>query len=165
MDNKLFRQSQVDRITSPEALSDYLRVARPSVWLALAAIIILLVAFVGFGFYGTLPSTVSAKGIAQNGEVVCYVAQIERVSPGMPAAIGELQGTVVSVSPVPLSEEEFNEIHPEDFLAYQLNPQTWNYPVHVSAPGLPDGVWDVIITTETIRPIEFLLKGSGQGAQ
>ncbi|NLB38410.1 MAG: hypothetical protein GX810_04075 [Clostridiales bacterium] len=164
MDNKLFRQSSVDRISSPEALNDYLRVARPSVWLALAAMIILLVSFVAFGFYGTIPGTVSAKGIALDGEVVCYVMQAERISPGMPATIGGIRGTVLSVSPVPLSEEEINEIHPEDFLVYQLDPKAWNYPVRLSAPGIADGVWDVVITTETIRPIEFLLEGGGQGA-
>ena len=42
MDNKLFRQSSMDRISSPEELNEYLRVVRPSVWLALAAIIMLL---------------------------------------------------------------------------------------------------------------------------
>lgn len=164
MDNKLFRQSSVDRISSPEELNDFLRVVRPSVWLALAAIIILLAAFVVFGLYGTLPSTVSAKGIAQGGEVVCYVTQAARISPGMPATIGSIQGLVVSVSSVPLSEKEINETHPEDYLLYQLDPQAWNYPVRLSAPGVGDGVWDVVITTETIRPIEFLLEGSGQGA-
>jgi len=164
MDNKLFRQSSMDRISSPEELNEYLRVVRPSMWLALAAIIMLLAVFVVFGFYGTLPSTISAKGIAQGGDVVCYVAQPERLSAGMPAIIGNFQGTVVSVSPTPLSEEEINETHPEDYLIYQLDPQAWNYPVHLSAPGVVDGVWDVVITTETIRPIEFLLEGSGQGA-
>lgn len=164
MDNKLFRQSSVDRISSPENLNDYLRVVRPSVWLALAAISILLAAFVVFGFYGTIPSTISAKGIAQGGNVVCYVTQADRISPGMPATIGNIKGSVVSVSPVPLSEEEINETHPEDYLLYQLDPQAWNYPVRLSAPGIADGVWDVVITTETIRPVEFLLEGSGQGA-
>jgi hypothetical protein len=82
----------------------------------------------------------------------------------MPATIGDIRGSVVSVSLVPLSEEEINEIHPEDYLLYQLDPQAWNYPVRLSAPGVDDGVWDVVITTETIRPIEFLLEGSGQGA-
>ena len=164
MDNKIFRQSSVDRISSPEALNDYLRVVRPSVWLALAAIIILLAALVVFGIFGTLPSTIAAKGIARGGDVVCYVTQAERISPGMHATIGDIRGSVVSVSLVPLSEEEINEIHPEDYLLYQLDPQAWNYPVRLSAPGVDDGVWDVVITTETIRPIEFLLEGSGQGA-
>lgn len=163
MDSKLFRQTSMDRISSPEELNSYLRVARPSVWLALAAVILLLLAFIAFSIFGTLPASIAARGIAKDGEVLCYVTDATRVSPGMPASISGIPATVVSVFTVPLSREEVDEVHPEDFLVHQLNPQAWNYPVYLQAQGVPDGVWDVVITTETIHPIEFLLKGSGEG--
>ena len=35
----IFREKSLKRITSPEELSDYLRVTSPSVWLVLAAVI------------------------------------------------------------------------------------------------------------------------------
>ena len=164
MDNKLFRSASVDRISSPEQLNDYLRVARPSVWLALAAIVLLLAAFVVFGVFGTLPTTISATGLAKDGQVICYVTEATRIAPGMPARIGDVTGKVVSVSTVPLSKEEVDQNHPDDFVVYQLDPQAWNYPVRLEAPGLPDGVWDVVITAETIHPVQFLLEGRGQGA-
>ena len=35
----LFRQKSLDRISSPEQLGDYLRVANPSIWALLAAVV------------------------------------------------------------------------------------------------------------------------------
>ena len=45
MDETIFRKKNIDRISSPEALNDYLRVTTPMVWLILAAVILLLVGF------------------------------------------------------------------------------------------------------------------------
>ena len=42
MDERIYRQKRLDRISSPEALGDYLRVTSPAVWLILTAIILLL---------------------------------------------------------------------------------------------------------------------------
>ena len=42
MDQKIYREKSLDRISSPEQLNDYLRVTSPSVWIILAAIILLL---------------------------------------------------------------------------------------------------------------------------
>ena len=38
----LFRQKTLDRISSPEKLTDYLRVTNPGIWIFLAAVIVLL---------------------------------------------------------------------------------------------------------------------------
>ena len=42
MEDSLFREKTVKRISSPEDLSNYLHVTRPSVWLILAAVILML---------------------------------------------------------------------------------------------------------------------------
>lgn len=39
---QIFRKSAIDNISSPEQLTDYIRVTTPSVWVILAASIILL---------------------------------------------------------------------------------------------------------------------------
>ena len=51
MDESIFRKKSIDRISSPEALNDYLRVTTPTFWLILAAIILLLVGFLGYHTY------------------------------------------------------------------------------------------------------------------
>lgn len=42
MEKQIFRKKSVERVSSPEQLSDYIRVSNPSVWMTLAAIIVLL---------------------------------------------------------------------------------------------------------------------------
>ena len=43
MKNQLFREKSMERVSSPEQLNDYIRVANPSVWLALAVVVFLLI--------------------------------------------------------------------------------------------------------------------------
>ena len=43
MDHSVFRQKSMERITSPEQMNDYIRVSNPSVWMLLAAVIVLLI--------------------------------------------------------------------------------------------------------------------------
>ncbi len=41
MDQNLFREKSIDRISSPEQLNDYLRVTSPAVWVILLAVVLL----------------------------------------------------------------------------------------------------------------------------
>lgn len=50
----IFRQKSIDKISSPEKHDDYIRVTTPSVWIPLAAIAILLVGVIVWGFLGEL---------------------------------------------------------------------------------------------------------------
>lgn len=54
MNNSLFRQKSIDRVSSPEKLDDYIRVTTPSVWITLAAIVILLIGTIVWGIFGEL---------------------------------------------------------------------------------------------------------------
>ena len=52
--NGIFRQKSIDKVSSPEKLDDYIRVTTPSVWITLAAIVILLAGFIVWGIFGEL---------------------------------------------------------------------------------------------------------------
>ena len=52
--NGLFRQKSIDKVSSPEKLDDYIRVTTPSVWITLAAIVILLAGTIVWGTLGEL---------------------------------------------------------------------------------------------------------------
>ena len=54
MNNSIFRQKSIDKVSSPEKLDDYIRVTTPSVWITLAAIAILLIGTIVWGFFGEL---------------------------------------------------------------------------------------------------------------
>lgn len=48
----LFRQKSINRISSPEQLNDYIRVTTPSVWIALLALVVLLVGMLAWSVFG-----------------------------------------------------------------------------------------------------------------
>ena len=52
--NGIFRQKSIDKVSSPEKLDDYIKVTTPSVWITLAAILILLIGTIVWGFFGKL---------------------------------------------------------------------------------------------------------------
>ena len=52
--NSIFRQKSIDKVSSPEKLDDYIRVTTPSVWITLAALVILLVGTIIWGTFGEL---------------------------------------------------------------------------------------------------------------
>ena len=54
MNNGIFRQKSIDKVSSPEKLDDYIRVTTPSVWIALAAIVVLLIGVIVWGCFGEL---------------------------------------------------------------------------------------------------------------
>ena len=54
MNNGIFRQESIDKVSSPEKLDDYIRVTTPSVWIALAAIVALLIGVIVWGCFGEL---------------------------------------------------------------------------------------------------------------
>lgn len=51
---QLYREESLDRISSPEKLNDYIRVSSPSVWLIMAAVIILLLGVIAWSILGSV---------------------------------------------------------------------------------------------------------------
>ncbi len=50
----LFRQKNLDRISTPEQLRDYIHVTTPGIWIVLLAIIILLAGVLIWGAFGSI---------------------------------------------------------------------------------------------------------------
>ena len=51
-DQSLFRKKTVDKISSPEQLTEYLKVTSPRMWIILAAVIMVLLAVIVWGILG-----------------------------------------------------------------------------------------------------------------
>lgn len=64
MDNNLFREKSIERVSSPEKLDDYIKVVSPGIWILLAAIIVLLLGILVWANVGTIPMT-DASGAVQ----------------------------------------------------------------------------------------------------
>ena len=61
MDNGLFRKKSMERISSPEALHDYMRVTSPRLWMILATVVVLLGGFIVYASTTTMENTKQIK--------------------------------------------------------------------------------------------------------
>ena len=75
MDHSVFRQKSMERITSPEQMNDYIRVSNPSVWMLLAAVIVLLIGVCVWGAFGHLDTVVQTGGICEDGRLTVYLSE------------------------------------------------------------------------------------------
>jgi hypothetical protein len=156
MNEQLFRKKSIERISSPEQLNDYIRVANPSIWLVLGAVVILLVGVIVWGVIGHLDTTLPVAMVAEGGEAVLYVKEADAASvePGMTvrAEGGEYAVTAIASQPVKadglLSEYAMH--------AGGLVSGEWVYAVQVSG-SFADGVYRAEIVTDRVSPISFIL--------
>ncbi|MBR0414566.1 MAG: hypothetical protein IJI67_05820 [Clostridia bacterium] len=159
MANPILSKQSNDKVTSPEQLNDYIKVSNVGVWLVLLMIFALLVGVFVWACFGSLKEVVDTTGVAQSGTVTCYITDNSKVSVGNEVKIGELKGTVVSVSETPLSNKEISQKY-DEYTAYCLALQDWNYEVTISCTDCEDGLQGVKIIHNTIKPISYV-KGEG----
>lgn len=75
MNHSVFRQKSMEKITSPEQMNDYIRVSNPSVWMILAAVIVLLIGVCVWGAFGHLDTVVQTGGICEDGRLTVYLSE------------------------------------------------------------------------------------------
>lgn len=154
--NNIFRKSSLDRVSSPEQLNEYIKVSRPSVWLILGAVIILLIGVCVWGVFGTLTSTKHGVMVVQGNKADCYVSVEEAkvITPGMEVKVVSSVGTITAVASAPMEITD-------DFDAYALylsglKMGDWVVLMNVDI-SVPDGAYMAVIITESISPISFVL--------
>lgn len=52
--DSVFREKSMDKVSSPEALGDYIRVTKPSVWIILIALVLLLCGMLAWSVFGRI---------------------------------------------------------------------------------------------------------------
>ena len=122
MENKLFRKTALDRVSSPEQLNEYMKVAGPGVWCILAGLAVTFAAFIVWGFLGVIPETAEVSGTAlAPGDlpvaIYCFlpiedtrfleVGMKVRVSPDYAPReqYGYIYGSIQSISQTPVTAE------------------------------------------------------------
>ncbi|MBO6141270.1 MAG: hypothetical protein J6O40_05685 [Ruminococcus sp.] len=133
----IFRQKSIDRITSPEQLTDYLRVTNPGIWILLAAIIILLSGLFVWSMVGNLETVSEGVAVIEGGNAQIMITDTAggSIATGMTVRIGDDEYTVTSVE-----QDEYGRA------------------VAFAPIDKADGKYDVKIVTESIHPIKFLLQ-------
>ena len=100
MAEPIFREKSLKRITSPEELSDYLRVTSPAVWVVMAAIILLLVGMLIWGSTAHIDSYAAGTAQVQDGRMIVVFDDSElaaNVKAGMSVTVGETSSLIDSV--------------------------------------------------------------------
>ena len=98
--SSIFRKASMDRIQSPEQLNDYLRVTNPTVWVLLAAVIVLLAGMLIWGSFTYIGSFVDGSAQVEDGVMFITFADdtlAKNVEAGMTVTAGDTKATVSSV--------------------------------------------------------------------
>ena len=129
------RQKTRDRISSPDQLTDYLRVTNPGIWVLLASIVLFLVGVFVWFTIGTLESTAAVKVSVASQQATVIPREAAVLTEGMPLRVASDEYTLDSVG-----TDEYD----------------WSFGNAVVK--LPDGVYDGIVVTAQTHLISFLLE-------
>ena len=143
MENKeVFRKSNLERISSPEKMNDYIKVINPSVVIMLVALGLLLLGGLAWGLLGNIPLTENLTGAfyadqEQGSSKMASVVSAEtaaELKPGMEVQVspstadretyGYMKGRIESVGEFPTSEEEVISLVRNKELAGYLMPDS-----------------------------------------
>ena len=100
MEQNLFREKSIERISSPEQLDDYLHVTTPAVWAVLLAVVLLLTGFLIWCSQTAVESYATGEAAARNGVLTITFDNEEfakNVESGMSVQVGDSTTTVLSV--------------------------------------------------------------------
>ncbi len=130
----VFRKKTLDRIASPEQLTDYLRVTNPGIWAVLVVVILLLAGVFAWAAVGTLETTAAATVIVEDHVAQIVPAGAEALSAGMTLRIAGQEYTVASAE-----TDDYGRV------------------TGTAEAALPDGTYDAVVVVERTRPLDFLL--------
>ena len=159
--SEMFRQTALDQVSTATGLDAYIKAVRPSTWLVAIAAVIAIAALLVWGFTAKVATTINDNGVVHDGKVVSYLTEQNRVevSVGDRALINNEEAVVVDVSRTPLSSRDAGAVAKDDYTLEMLKLEDWNYPVYLAMDNLPKegALVDVMITTDEVAPISFLL--------
>ncbi len=131
----VFRKKTLDRISSPEDLTDYLKVTNPGVWVVLAAVIVLLCGIFVWSCVGTLETKEKASVIVEDHSAIVVLTDSNVLKEGMPLRVSTEEVTIASVY-----SDEYGRL------------------VGKAEIALPDGTYEGTVITDQTHPIDFLTK-------
>lgn len=131
----VFRKETLERISSPEQLTDYLHVTSPGIWIILAAVVTLLVGFFVWMSVGVIETTVNVGVSVQN-----HNAEV---------AIKNGDSTI--------KEDMVLRIGNQETAILSTKTDAYGRTVGTAELNLSDGMYDGTLVTESIHPIHFLL--------
>jgi hypothetical protein len=131
----IFRKETLDRISSPEQLTDYLRVTSPGIWIVLAAIVTLLVGFFVWMGVDTIETTVPVGVSMEDAHATVAITEGDvKIEKDMTLRVGGKEAAIQSTK-----TDEYGRT------------------VGLANVDLTDGMYDGVLVTEAVHPIQFLI--------
>jgi len=136
--------SAASRITSTDELDRYIKVANPSAWVTVLAMLLLVGAIAVWAIFAVVPVTVNTTGIllensgASEPVVVCWVDKqtADRVGDfGIKASVDGTDAKGARMDQAPMSASEVVQFLGSDFYADSIDLADWNYPVVIEPDG------------------------------
>ena len=129
----VFRKKTLDRISSPEQLTDYLCVTNPGIWVVLAAVILLLAGLFAWSMTGTLETTAEVKVVVADKTAEIIPLGSETLADGMPLRVAG-----------------------QEFMIAFVRTDEYGRQVGTAQADLPDGTYDGTVVVNETHPIRFL---------
>ena len=136
MEQELFRKESVERVSSPEQLSDYLHVTSPAIWVVLASVVLLLVSLFVWGSVTAVESYATGLAEVRGGVLTMTfddVEKAENIEVGMNVKVGDMVTPVLSIG------------HDAD-----------GNPLAVADADLPDGSYDARVGYRSTQVLAML---------
>ena len=137
MSEKLFRKKSLDKIASPESLTDYIRVTNPGVWLVLAALIVLLAGACVWAIFGRMETKLPVTAKVENGmaAITLTADEAEKVAPGESVIFDGGEGVILTIE------------GPDEAGLYTA----------AAEMNAPDGTLRAEIVTESVSTMSFIV--------
>ncbi len=131
----VFREKTLERISSPEQLTDYLRVTGPGIWVILISVILLLGGIFAWSMVGTLETKADVKVVVTDHTAQVFPLGSEKLTEGSPLRVSG-----------------------QEYMIALADTDEYGRSVGTAAVDLPNGTYDGTVVTESIHPISFLLE-------
>lgn len=126
----------MERVSSPEALQDYLHVTSPAIWAVLAAVVLLLIGLFVWSSVTAVESYAAGEAEVRSGVLTLRFDDAEKaasVEVGMTVRLGDMTTPVLSIG----TDEDGN-------------------PIAVASAALPDGIYEARVGYRSIQIIKLL---------
>ena len=126
----------MERVSSPEALQDYLHVTSPAIWAVLAAVVLLLIGLFVWSSVTAVESYAAGEAEVRSGVLTLRFDDADKaasVEVGMTVRLGDMTTPVLSIG----TDEDGN-------------------PIAVASAALPDGIYEARVGYRSIQIIKLL---------
>ena len=154
MKQELFRKKTIDQLSTPEELTDYIRVSSPAMWMVLGGIILLLLGTCVWGIFGRLDTTLQTAAVSSDKQLVLLLREedTEKLQTGMTVTVNGNQHTILEIT------SQMTQVPADSLESHYGGFQDGQWVCVAQLDGSePKGVYSASILIESIAPMKFAL--------